>query len=449
MNVPFGDVTYRLASNSANQNLFYISTINKQGVIYLRRSQTGLTSPQFRITVEACDGGSPPQCTPQVVTINVVRNRAPKFSALDYKKTILETTPNNTVVFNLNPTDLDTLAPFNTLTCDMIGDPPAPEVFTVDAPCDVTLRAALNIPRVKRDANPDTDKSYQIRVRVQDGGSPRLSSTTLIALTIDRNLNTPRFTHGNIQRNIFESHSLELPIVNVNATDVDRIAPYNVVKYRFIKQNVNVQQYLRIDENTGEVYLKKPLNEPATPNTFTFDVQGYDGGNKVTPTNVRVTITVDRNQFGPTFTQTEYTRDILPTQPASQSFFQFPVTDGDTKSPYNVVTCSVIGDDRGPVFFSLKATKDFDVMLKPGVNLATDTATDYVIRIRCQDGGDPRKTAYSKLTIKVNRNVNAPMFTPTSYCPNSLGTIADSDPVGKKYITVKATDLDTNTDLIC
>ena len=61
----------------------------------------------------------------------------------------------------------------------------------------------------------------QLRVRAQDGGSPRLSSTTLLTITVQRNLAAPVFTQNSYTTTIPETQAPGSNILTLQATDSD------------------------------------------------------------------------------------------------------------------------------------------------------------------------------------------------------------------------------------
>lgn len=61
----------------------------------------------------------------------------------------------------------------------------------------------------------------QIRIMVKDGGSPACSKTSVATISVQRNLNSPRFSRGEWTVEIMETQSLTEPIVTIDAQDAD------------------------------------------------------------------------------------------------------------------------------------------------------------------------------------------------------------------------------------
>ena len=64
---------------------------------------------------------------------------------------------------------------------------------------------------------------YQLKVRAEDGGTPPLSSTATVSITVNRNLNVPEFRPDRYEAEILETQPLGDPIVMVTANDKDNV----------------------------------------------------------------------------------------------------------------------------------------------------------------------------------------------------------------------------------
>lgn len=62
----------------------------------------------------------------------------------------------------------------------------------------------------------------QIRVLAQDGGTPRLSDTTVVVVDVDRNLAAPVLLSSEYATQILETQAVGTPVsIRVIATDTD------------------------------------------------------------------------------------------------------------------------------------------------------------------------------------------------------------------------------------
>ena len=55
----------------------------------------------------------------------------------------------------------------------------------------------------------------------RDGGTPALQDVILVHVSVNRNMQRPRFEQGDYRHEIMETHAFGLPFLRVTATDVD------------------------------------------------------------------------------------------------------------------------------------------------------------------------------------------------------------------------------------
>ena len=74
------------------------------------------------------------------------------------------------------------------------------------------------------------------RVQVTDGGSPPLSDTATVSITVNRNKESPRFLHAlDLTRNIPETLPAGSEVIDLNATDDDFFVSYSENLYVVFK----------------------------------------------------------------------------------------------------------------------------------------------------------------------------------------------------------------------
>ncbi len=132
----------------------------------------------------------------------------------------------------------------------IIGDDSAPTYFEIDQRSgDIKLKAS-----VAR----DTQTMYQIRVQAYDNGVPSKSDDAVVKVTVNRNLNAPKFTQASLSKDILYAQELGTMIVKVAATDADEQEPHNQVRYYLIGDTL-AQQYFMVNDVSGEVTVRKDL----------------------------------------------------------------------------------------------------------------------------------------------------------------------------------------------
>lgn len=132
----------------------------------------------------------------------------------------------------------------------IIGDDAAPSYFDVDERTgDIKLKASVA---------DDTLTEYQLRIQAYDNGSPSRSSVAIVKVTVNRNLNAPKFDNVAVEVNILYSQELGSKITTVKATDEDLQPPHNTVRYYLIGDTL-AQQFFMVNDVTGDVAVRKDL----------------------------------------------------------------------------------------------------------------------------------------------------------------------------------------------
>ncbi|XP_046579033.1 protocadherin Fat 4-like [Haliotis rubra] len=431
-NIPNNVVIYSLAQTSNYRDIFFVDDVN--GNVYLRTSLIGTTSNSYELSLVATDQGSPAlSSTPAKLIVNVIRNvNPPIFTMEPYTQNISQNVVTGFQVITVLATDADLTPPYNTLTYDIIGDDSAPTYFVIN-PSSGVISLSQSI-------SSDVTDQYQIRVRVQDGGSPRLSDVIVVLVNVERNLFPPTFTSNSYGEVILESRTVGTRVLRVSANDLDTTTPNQIVRYGMLGDTID-STYFMIEAVTGDVIVRRPLTDD-TQNTvvFAFQATANDlGALQRNATPVDVTITVRRNQNSPEFLQTSYTTTVTQNHPGGSSVYQTTVADRDTVAPFNVLSFELIGDDSATSFFTINPSSGL-ITLRNGADLTTDTEIRYIARVLARDGGVPSRSATSVVVINVLRNLFPPVFMNVDFFRTS---IKETLTVGSNIADVNATDADT------
>lgn len=104
---------------------------------------------------------------------------------------------------------------------------------------------------VKGTLDREQKDSYELVLRVRDGGSPPRSSQALLRVSItDVNDNSPQFERSTYEAEMTENAPPGTPVLQVRASDWD-IGVNGQVEYVFGAATENVRRLLRLDEATG------------------------------------------------------------------------------------------------------------------------------------------------------------------------------------------------------
>ena len=117
------------------------------------------------------------------------------------------------------------------------------------------------------------------------------------------------------------------------------------------------------------------------PYVFQFRVSAYDLGGihtRNTSSAASVTVTVDRNKNAPKFEGEPFKKTIAQTQGSGSNIYRVQARDRDSKAPFNTIQYELIGDDKGPSYFTCNA-KNGEIQVRSGVDLPRDKEITYTV----------------------------------------------------------------------
>ncbi|XP_022539753.2 protocadherin-1 isoform X4 [Astyanax mexicanus] len=301
-----------------------------------------------------------------------------------------------------------------------------------------------NLDREQRD-------TYDLSIKVIDGGTPPRYSSALLRITItDTNDNVPKFERSHYEGEMAENTPVGQSVLQVKAND-DDLGANGQVTYSFHQPSPNVQRLLHIDHNTGIIQVKGSVDREEVP-LLKFSVQARDNGPQAKSSKAMVTITVkDRNDNAPSIrirgfglvAHEDGIANVSEDMPVGTPVALVEVSDKD-EGENAVVTCVVAGD----VPFQLRSASASDSTSKRKYFLQTTTPLDYErikeyrIEIVAVDSGNPALSSTNSLKVQVtDMNDNAPVFSPSLYEVD----FAEENQPGDKVLDVVATDADSGT----
>ncbi|KAK0048619.1 protocadherin Fat 4, partial [Biomphalaria pfeifferi] len=422
-----GQVNYYLVGNNAA--LMYFLVNPDTGAITLRTSLLLDTALQYTLNIIARDKDPIPRQSPTTATVivNVYRNTyTPQFTT-NCSRTVNENLVPPQTLTSVAATDSDRQNTFEKVSYEIIGDGDAPGYIQFSNTSGIiTLTSSLS--------NSAATILY-LRVRAFDNGVPPKTSTTVCAISINKNLNTPQWTNTQYTYTVNEEQGLYVPIGQLAATDGDFQAPYNTVTYFYSPVNSAAIEYFRVTPD-GEVSAIKSLIG-SSQNSYTWTMGVSDRGTPPLTNTVTATVTVNilRNNNPPSFTNCPTSQTLQESAAVGTSVFQLLASDSDPPtSKYGNITLQIIGDDNAGSFFTLNS-QNYIVLNR---NLATDNATRYQLRVQVADQGSPPRSSLCVFSVNVNRNVNAPQFSPAFYNI----TILETQPIASTIVYLTATDAD-------
>ncbi|KAH3873306.1 hypothetical protein DPMN_036538, partial [Dreissena polymorpha] len=432
---------------------YFFSVDATSGLLSVRQALTLDDDLSYTVRIIATDtGGLSSTATAQ---ISVNRNlNTPTWSQTTYTQTINENYPLFTSILRVQATDLDTQAPFNTLTYTIFSNN-ANNFFTftstgvlqltntlISTSGNFTFQVSLRdngLPQprsaiqqatvtiiVNRNAFAPlffnstyyttilesapvgtsvmtvSAQDQDVRVIATDNGTPARSAAAVVIVDIRRNFNPPSWQQRNYAIAVQETQALGVPFQVVSAIDGDSQPPHNTVYYRLRSATFNTGSglvdalaYFQMNSaSSGQISLRQSLvNEVARPSQYTLTVEAYDGGTPVlTATDfATVSVTVLRNNNPPVFFNTPYSTTISRNQATGQSIY----------AVFGEVRYEIVGLNTAPNYFAVDAVTG---VISLSQSVAQDTTTTYTLVVQAYDSGSP-----------MLRNTQPPTFSQQNY----------------------------------
>ncbi|XP_058852114.1 protocadherin alpha-2-like isoform X7 [Acipenser ruthenus] len=251
----------------------------------------------------------------------------------------------------------------------------------------------------------ETISEYNITITATDEGSPPLSSTKAIHITVsDVNDNAPFFRGSNLTAYLNENNAPGSPILTVNAFDPD-LNENAKITYSLLDSMIHgdrVSTYISVDSSSGEIYAMQSFNYEKLK-VFQCHVQAKDSG--VPPLSSNVTLNVfilDVNDNSPLilppYSNPDSTNvDRIP-YGAGAGYFVAKIRAVDADSGYNAWLSFQIIEPKGSDLFRISPNTG-EIRTQRIVE-ETDSKQQIVV-ILVQDHGEPPLSATVTLTILV------------------------------------------------
>ncbi len=358
-------------------------------------------------------------------------NRQPHFSQYNYQVQVAENQPPGTSVITMTAEDPDA-GEAGRLSYSMapLMNSRSMDYFQID-PITGLLTTTHILDREHMDL-------HYFRVTATDHGSPRLSGTTMVTITLaDRNDHSPVFEQTEYRETIRENVEEGYPILQLRATDLDSPANANI-RYRFIGESAAVARAaFEIDPRSGLIITRGIVDREANER-YTLLVEASDQGREPGPRSATVSVHItvlDENDNVPQFSQKRYVvavrEDIRPHSEILRVSASDQDKDGNAAVHYNIIS----GNSRGQ-FAIDSVTGEIQVV----ASLDFETEREYTLRLRAQDNGRPPLSNNTGIvSVQVTDvNDNPPIFVSTPF----QATVLESAPIGHSILHIQAIDTD-------
>ncbi len=280
--------------------------------------------------------------------------------------------------------------------------------------------------------NRERQSSYSLQVVARDGGIPPTSGTLDLQIeVVDANDNSPVFDSYIYNVSVPENQELYTAIAQVHANDPDSGRNGQVV-YSFSSRTVVAHGgTFGINNQTGEIYLKQPLDYEEE-DMYQLLVTANDLGPDAVPGNTKVIVHVqDVNDYVPQISVNSWTDtglvEIAENLGPGEFVAHISVEDLD-KGRSGEVDCEVLGN-----LFQLDYMYENTYKLVTKREFDREMQTDYIAMVTCEDRGDPPLSITEEIEVRVaDENDHSPRFLETLY----LGRVTEDSPIGTSVVQV-------------
>ena len=246
----------------------------------------------FQIDIEAIDNGGLSDSSKILIDVIDINDNSPQLKILSQSDSILEDSPDNTVIAMLSVNDPDSERN-GEVKCNINEDIPFKIQSTMSGFYSLASEVALDR---------ETASQYNITVSCSDEGVPSLSSSVTLTLQIsDVNDNAPVFERSSYEAYIVENNTPGLSVFTVKATDADwnQNARVSYILEDSSVNGVPVSSYVSVSADSGVIHAVRSFDYEQIKD-FHFLVRAQDGGSPPLSTHVTVKILIqDQNDNPP------------------------------------------------------------------------------------------------------------------------------------------------------
>uniref|UniRef100_A0A1B6L3B2 Cadherin domain-containing protein n=1 Tax=Graphocephala atropunctata TaxID=36148 RepID=A0A1B6L3B2_9HEMI len=396
-----------------------------------------VNSDYVNLIIEASDGMFHSNCSVNITVLDV-NNNAPVFSEDSYSAVVMEDTPVGTSVAKVAATDADM-----GINADLVYriEKGAFEDFAIDNQTG-ELRVASKL-------DYDLRALYSIHVIAVDGGTPALTGTTTVQVTVhNSNDKIPFFDPPTQRAEVAEDapvgtviHQLLAKDLDVNTSEALNFAATDPITAtdkngKEVKSDVTFKEFFTVNRATGEVSVARPLlRDVAAVVSITVLVTDITAPSVQQGTGTLIVTIIDVNDYAPEFPppwsrdNPAYVLELVEGQPAGAHLGTFTATDRDSNIAHYEI------NPPSPYFVINNATG----MVTTTQKMDYEQTSQVNFTVIAYDSGAPQFSAQAHVTVNIiNTNDMDPVFNQTKY----VASIPENSPVGTFVAMVHAEDQD-------
>nr|XP_014343935.1 PREDICTED: cadherin-23 [Latimeria chalumnae] len=428
-----GLVSFAIIAGNIGETFKIQTTNTTYGEVFTRRSLDRELIDRYILTLQASDSGSQPRRKNHILVINIldVNDNPPVIqNPRSYNVSINENVGGGTSVTKVQATDSD------------IGVNSMLSYYIIRGNEDLTFRMdRVTGEIITRPSPPDRERQqfYSLSVTVEDDGTPSLSATTMVYVTVvDENDNYPVFGQLQYEVSLDEGPAtINSSLITVSATDKDE-GLNGTIKYAIIEGNII--NTFQMSSTLGHIRAVKELDYEISHGRYTLVVTATDQSpnpsRRLTSTTTVLVYVNDINDVMPRFPHPfEGPYDITEGQlgPRVWTFF---AEDNDSGPNGQVEYSLIAGDPQNEFVIS---PVEGELRVRRDTELDRESIPFYNITIMAKDRGIPPLSSTLVVAVQVlDVNDNDPVL--RNLPLNS--TISENAPISTSVARVLATDID-------
>jgi len=442
-NVPIGTYVASITATDENtrtksQVIYSIVSGNEKLWFYIEPSSGLLTTRApldreqqgiVRLKISARDGGPYPKWAHAQIKITILdeNDESPQFTNYRTEASLPEDAPPGSVITTMTAVDHDQ-GTNGTITYSLAAytDLAYPGHFHIDP------NSGKLTTRVRLDHESMT--KYDIQVIAKDQGSPPLSSTAMVHLSVkDVNDNIPKFYPLEYFISISEESPVGTSIGRVIAQDPD-VGINGDIKFKLVSSSNNK---FSVDESTGDIKVRESVRNSRVK-VFQLQISATDGGGKTSDDNAMVEIVLESfDSSSLAFSKDKYSFTIGEDNGKSSSPQEINRIVGQVdvknhKLSLGDIKLTIISGDPNGVFTIEKETG----YVKATKGVDREEKSSYSLDVLARKGSMHGSCTVTILITDLNDQ-------PPQWNFENLDVLLPKDsPVGESIAVIKATDLD-------
>ncbi|XP_067424484.1 protocadherin Fat 3 isoform X1 [Emydura macquarii macquarii] len=297
------------------------------------------------------------------------------------------------------------------------------------------IEPVLGIITVLKEPDLTTMGQFVLSVKVTDQGSPPLSATAIVRISVTMSDNShPKFTHKEYQAEVNENVDFGTSVILISAISQSTLV-YEV-------KEGNVDGAFTINPYSGVITSQKILDYEHT-SSYQLIVQATNMAGMASNATVNIQI-VDENDNLPVFLFSQYSGSISEAAPVnsivrSSANNPLVIRATDADSNQNALLVYQIVESTAKKYFTVDSSTG---AIRTIANLDHETIAHFHFHVHVRDSGNPQLTAESpvEVTIEVTDiNDNPPVFSQAVFETVLLLPTY----IGVEVLKVKATDPDS------